>query len=157
MIGLTTPFEKGSNPSKFLKHANQWECFQIAQTFLDLGYQVDVINWSDETVPVRRDYSIFIDIHHNLERLSQYFDRTCIKVLHVTGSHWLFQNAAEYRRCLTLQARRGVTVVPQRQAPPSLGIETADCATMLGNKFTESTFRYVGKKIFKVFTNGKYL
>lgn len=147
---LTAPFSDPSSLLSFTGHSNHWESFQIGQTFLDLGYEVDVINWDDNELPRGRDYSVCIDIHHNLERFSSELDSACIKILHITGAHWLYQNAAEYRRCLELQARRGVTVSPRRQAPPSFGIEYADFATMLGNDFTEGTFAYAGKRIFRI-------
>lgn len=147
---LTAPFEDPSTLLSFTGHSNHWECFQIGQTFLDLGYEVDVINWNDEELPRGRDYSVCIDIHHNLEKFSSRLGSACIKILHITGAHWLYQNEAEYRRCLELQIRRGVTVAPRRQASPSFGIETADYATLLGNDFTEGTFAYAGKKIFRI-------
>jgi glycosyltransferase involved in cell wall biosynthesis len=147
---LTAPFQDPSTLLNFTGHSNHWECFQIGQTFLDLGYEVDVINWDEADIPRGRNYSVCIDIHRNLERFSPKLDSSCIKILHITGAHWLYQNEAEYRRCLELQIRRGVTVTPRRQALPSFGIETADYATLLGNDFTESTFAYAGKKIFRI-------
>ena len=147
---LTAPFEDPSILLSFTGHSNHWECFQIGQTFLDLGYEVDVINWNDEELPRGRDYSVCIDIHRNLENFAPKLGSDCIKILHITGAHWLYQNEAEYRRCLELQIRRGVTVAPRRQAAASFGIETADYATLLGNDFTESTFAYAGKKIFRI-------
>jgi len=122
----------------------------MGQTFLDLGYEVDVIDRDEDDIPRGRNYSVCIDIHRNLEKFAPKLDSSCIKILHITGAHWLYQNEAEYRRCLELQARRGVTVAPRRQASPSFGIEAADYATLLGNDFTESTFAYAGKKIFRI-------
>ena len=147
---LTAPFENPSMLAKFAGHSSYWECHQIGQIFLDMGYEVDVINWDTDALPRDRNYSICIDIHRNLEKFASHLDSACIKILHITGAHWLYQNEAEYRRCLELQMRRGVTVVPRRQVPPSLGIEFADCATLLGNEFTESTFAYAGKRIFRI-------
>jgi glycosyltransferase involved in cell wall biosynthesis len=131
-------------------HTNQWECSQIAKTFLVLGYSVDIISWNNQKFVPKRNYSFFIDIHNNLERLSPLLNQDCVKIIHITGAHWLFQNQAEYGRLLALQQRRGVTLIPRRIVPPSFGIEYADFATILGNQFTISTFRYAQKPIYQI-------
>ncbi len=122
----------------------------MAQTFLDLGYSADIIDWKNSSFIPKKDYAVFIDIHNNLERLSPFLSKDCIKILHITGAHWLFQNTAEYRRLLDLQTRRHISLVPRRIAAPSHGIEYADIATILGNKFTTSTFDYAKKNIVSI-------
>ena len=119
-------------------HTNFWECTQIARTFLEFGYAVDVIDWVDTAFVPRLEYSFVVDIHSNLERLAPLLDSACVKILHITGSHWLFQNQAELKRLYGVQQRRGVTLLPRRTVPPSLGIENADFATIIGNEFTMS-------------------
>ena len=145
-----SPFLLKEDQSIPNSHTNQWECFQIANTFLKLGYAVDVINYTDEQFLPAKNYSFFIDIHRNLERLSPHLNADCIRILHITGAHWLFQNQAEYARLLALQKRRGITLAPRRIAPPSLGIEIADLATILGNEFTIKTFTYAKKPIYRI-------
>ena len=115
-----------------------------------MGYSVDVINWDDETFIPKKEYSFFIDIHSNLERITPLLAKDCIKILHITGTHWLFQNQAEYSRLLALQKRRKVTLMPRRIAKPSLGIEYADLATTTGNDFTIKTFSYANKPIYRI-------
>jgi glycosyltransferase involved in cell wall biosynthesis len=131
-------------------HTNQWECRQIVKTFLDHGYWVDIINWNNTKFIPKKKYEYFIDIHSNLERISPYLNKECIKILHITGAHWLFQNKAEYSRLLALQQRRSVTLKPRRLVQPCSGIENADFATILGNKFTIDTFSYAKKPIHRI-------
>ena len=131
-------------------HSNQWECHEIAKIWVDLGYTVDVINWDNKTFRPKKNYDFFIDIHGNMERLAPLLNRGCKTILHITGSHWLFQNKAEYERLLSLQKRRGFTLMPRRLAEPSRGIEYADCALAIGNDFTRSTFAYSKKEIRKI-------
>lgn len=133
-----------------LDHHHHWVALQMAQTFLDLGYGVDVINFHNKTFWPRRDYALMVDTRWNLERLAPVLNADCIKVLHIDTAHPLFQNAAEARRLLELQQRRGVTLKPWRFEVPHLGIEHADYATMNGNRFSIETFRYAGKRIFPV-------
>ena len=147
---ITAPFllEKGSAMPTF--HSNYWECFQMAQTFLDAGYNVDVIDYDNaEFIPVK-DYSVFIDIHFNMKRLAPLLGANCKKILYATGAHSLFQNTAEYERLLALQKRRNVSLIPRRISPPGPFVEYADTITVLGNSFTESTYQFSNKPIYKI-------
>jgi hypothetical protein len=126
-------------------HSNVWSCREIALTWNDLGYTVDVIDFDNiDFVPLKR-YDFFIDIHSNIERLAPMLGDHCVRVLHVTGAHWIFQNAAEYRRLYDIQRKKGVTLYPVRLSLPSRAIEYADHVSIVGNSFTESTFNYSGK------------
>lgn len=131
-------------------HTNRWECREMARLFLEQGYAVDVIDWTNTTFTPKKKYRFFIDIHNNLERLSPLLNKDCVKIFHITGAHWLFQNDAEQKRLLGVQARRNAKLVPRRTMPPSHAIEHADVVTMLGNDFTESTYAYAHKKIIRI-------
>ncbi len=133
-----------------IKHHNSWVALQMAKTFLDLGFGVDVINYQSSNFWPQKDYALFVDTRKNFERLASALNPDCIKVLHIDTAHMLFQNAAEARRLLELQQRRGVTLKPWRFEVPNLGIEHADYATMNGNRFSIGTFKYAGKRIFPV-------
>ena len=85
---LAEPFllRPGSKASSF--HSNYWECAEIAQTFLEKGYTVDVINWDNEKFIPRQHYDICIDVHNNLRNLAPYL-RNTLKIFHITNAHWL--------------------------------------------------------------------
>ncbi len=127
-----------------------WECLLIAQTFLDMGYSVDVIQFhNDKFVPTKK-YDFFIDIRDRLEALAPLLNPDCVKILHVDIANMVFRNFAEYKRLLDLQQRRGLTLRPQRYETPNMGIEYADCATVLGNEFTVGTFAYANKPMYRI-------
>ena len=65
-------------------------------------------------------------------------------------AHILFLNDALCRRLLKLQRRKGCTLGCRTLERPNLAIEHADCATILGNEFTISTFAYAGKPIYRI-------
>jgi glycosyltransferase involved in cell wall biosynthesis len=127
-----------------------WECLLIAQTFLDLGYNVDVIQFHNDKFVPQKDYAFFIDIRHRLEALAPKLNPDCVKIFHVDIANMVFRNAAECSRLLELQQRKGITLRPQRYEVPNLGIEYADYATVLGNDFTVSTFKYANKPMFQI-------
>jgi len=147
---ITRPFKVEWESHEFRSHTNMWECQQIAKTWVKYGYNVDIIDWDNKSFLPKKEYSVFIDIHSNMERLAPILGDNCKKILHITGAHWQFQNRAEMVRLSDLKSRRGVELKPRRQVPPSLGIEYADCATILGNVFTQGTFAYSGKPLYPI-------
>ncbi len=147
---IISPFLLGKDQDFPTSHTNQWECYQIAKTFIDEGFNVDVINWDNNDFLPKKDYLVFIDIHSNLERISPYLNKKCIKILHITGAHWIYQNYKEYNRLLDIQNFKGITLIPRRVVPPSHAIEFADIATTIGNEFAISTFNYSKKEIYRL-------
>ncbi|MHB8276117.1 MAG: glycosyltransferase [Candidatus Humimicrobiaceae bacterium] len=147
---IVTPFLIKKNKGFPTSHTNQWECYQIAKTFLDEGFNVDVINWDNKDFLPKLDYKVFIDIHSNMERISQYLNKNCIKILHITGAHWIYQNYKEYQRLIDIRKVKNVALIPRRITPPSQGIEFADIATTIGNEFTVSTFEYSHKAVHRI-------
>lgn len=132
------------------KYSQQWESMLMARTFLEMNYSVDVIHWQNAWFQLEKDYSFLIDVRWNLQRLAPLLGDDCHKIMHIDVCHILYQNAAEAKRLLDVQRRRDVTLTPRRFEWPNLAIEYADCATVLGNKFTMDTFRYAGKPLYPV-------
>jgi hypothetical protein len=131
-------------------HSHYWESLQMAKTFQDLGYSVDVIHYTNTTFVPEKEYSVFIDVRWNMQRLAPLLNKDCIKIMHIDLCHMLFNNAAEAMRLLALQQRRKVTLQPRRFEMPNLGIEHADCGVVIGNKFTMNTFIYANKPLYRV-------
>lgn len=131
-------------------HTNFWVALDMAKTFLELGYRVDVISFGNHDFLPKTGYDVIIDTRYNLQRLAPLLGRDCLKILHIDTAHMLFQNAAEANRLLDLQGRRGVTLLPVRYERPNLAIEHADCATICANDFTIGTYRYAGKPIYQI-------
>ncbi len=146
---LTLPFliRPGEQLSTF--HSNYWECAEIAKTFLEKGYKVDIIDWDNATFVPSVHYDICIDVHNNLRRLKPYLVET-LKIFHITNAHWLVAKEGELNRLAALKKRRGFSLQPRRVLTPSYNIEEADCATILGNDYTKSTYAYAKKEIFRV-------
>jgi hypothetical protein len=131
-------------------HTNRWEAVQIAQTFLDLGYRVDVISENNDWFVPAKHYSFFVGNRINFDRIADSINRDCVKILHIDTAHWLFNNSGEHQRLLELQRRKGVTLPTRRSLKPNLAIEHADYATILGNEFTISTYAYANKPLYRL-------
>jgi glycosyltransferase involved in cell wall biosynthesis len=143
---ITLPF---ISPQTINGHTNRWECKTMAEIFLDHGYNVDVIDFTNDTFQPRKKYDMIIDNERNLERLSAFLP-DALKIFHITTAHWQFQNNAELLRIDDIQKRKGVHLMPRRQLQPSKNIETADVATMLGNDFTAGTYAFAQKPITRI-------
>lgn len=131
-------------------HTQYWETRAIAEALLAEGFAVDVISYQNRAFLPRKQYDFLIDVRWNIERLADSLGPDCRKIFHIDMAHFLYHNQAEAQRLLDLQKRRGVTLASRRHERPNHGIEFADCATMLGNAFTESTYRYANKPIHRV-------
>ena len=131
-------------------HTNRWESWQIARSFLDLGYRVDVIDENNDQFFPTRNYSFFVGNRTNFDRIASLLNKDAIKILHIDTAHWLFHNMAECRRLELLKERRGFVLLPQRGMRPNFAIEHADYGTVLGNEFTMNTYKYANKPLFPI-------
>jgi glycosyltransferase involved in cell wall biosynthesis len=132
-------------------HTNHWESLQMARTLLDLGFGVDVISYRNTTFTPRKEYSLFIGARTNFSRIAAHLKPGCTKVAHLDTAHWLVNNANAYQRALAIKRRtHSVIDLPRKVVEPNWAIESADYATILGNDFTENTYRYAGKPIYRL-------
>ncbi|MEX0804154.1 MAG: glycosyltransferase [Candidatus Binatia bacterium] len=131
-------------------HTNRWEALEIAKTFREIGYQVDVIGENNDRFMPVKPYAFFVGNRINFERIAKSLNQDCVKILHIDTAHWLFNNTGEHQRLLALQRRRNFTLPTRRSLKPNLAIEHADYATILGNEFTISTYRYAKKPIYRL-------
>jgi len=147
---VVNPFTLKPGEAVPTSHTQHWECLQMAKTFLDFGYNVDVIWFYNDIFLPKKDYAFFIETRWNLQRCVPFLNKDCVKIFHSDTAHILFHNAAEANRLLNLQQRRGITLSPKRFEQPNKAMEYADCATVLGNEFTMNTFKYANKPLYRV-------
>jgi len=137
-------------------HTNWQESRMIAQAWCEQNFTVEVIDHKNrDYVPPQQAVAV-IDLGVNLGRWAPSLPVGCLKILHATGAHWRTQNAAEMRRLRNIRQRRGLELLPRRQAIESRGIENADVATVLGNNFTSNSFAFAGKKLCRVPISSAY-
>jgi glycosyltransferase involved in cell wall biosynthesis len=132
-----------------MTHTHQWESREMARTLLRLGYDVDVMSAWNRTWLPRKHYDVLLTARWNLERLADRMPEA-VKILHAETAHIAYQNAAESRRLLELQQRRGITLQPRRFEVPGQDAERADFIIHTGNAFTRSTYTFAQKPMFRV-------
>ncbi|MEX3008467.1 glycosyltransferase [Hoeflea sp. TYP-13] len=124
-------------------HTNKWECREIAHLLHQLGYNVDVIHYLNDTFIPARPYDVAIDIHANLHRLSPLLPKACRKVLHATGSYVPSLIEQEAERLAELRRRKGVNCRPRRSSNGqtySNSLRVSDYVSLIGNDVTLSTY-----------------
>lgn len=153
---LTWPFIEGLDEGKMRGHTNAYEVMEIAHSFQDQGFRVDICDWDNKDYQPPSDCRVAIDIHANLERWDTILPNECLRVLHATGPHWLSYNRGELDRIAAIRDRRGVALTPWRQVSPSKAVEIADRATVLGNQYTIDTFSFAGKPFARIPISSAY-
>jgi glycosyltransferase involved in cell wall biosynthesis len=130
-------------------HITDWHGFQIARTFLDLGFEVDVIHFLNEEFIPHAQYDVLVDVMVNLGRLSHHLPNSK-KFLHPHGAHWTVNNARTYARHAALAERRGVSLFPERVFVPNDSVERADLITCRGGEWGHNTFAFTSTPIVDV-------
>jgi hypothetical protein len=144
------PFLKHNSESIPVSHTKFWESLQIAKTFLELGFNVDVISYGNALFSPKKNYNIFVGSRIHFEEIAQRLNPDCIKIVHLTISHWCYNNKSQCERLLSVQKKKGITISPIKMAETNLAIEYADFATILGNDVTIDTYKYANKPIFPI-------
>ncbi len=131
-------------------HTHDWESVQIAKTFLNFGYDVDIVDYNDRRFEPNKPYSFFVSARTNFQRISRLLNKDCVRIVHLDMAHWLFNNLAAYKRLIAFQQRKRITLSNIKFQEINWAIESADYATILGNQFTIDTYLYAEKPIFRV-------
>jgi glycosyltransferase involved in cell wall biosynthesis len=144
MSYLTFPLRLDADSPKLEKHPTYRRCRTIAQIFTELGYAVDVIDYTDRYFVPKQQYDIVFDIESNLARWQSHYQPKTIKLLQLAISDPFYTNSAELARIEALKARRGGEYCPRRsvQAPELIrqSLEIADTAWLIGNEHTRNTY-----------------
>lgn len=91
---ITTPF-KTVNP---FKHQNYITSHIVAESFSELGYDVDVVDFLDRTIPIiYENYDVIFGIGDNFERSFQSPNRNIPRIHFITGAHQDLHNQMSLR------------------------------------------------------------
>lgn len=155
LLYITEPFEL---KDKSNAHQNLWQVIEIARIIGELGYNVDVLNYKTKyTLFGNKKYDLIFDICAKDKPIYRnHMAEDCKKIIYFTGSESEFANGAELQRISDLANRRGVKLLPRRQAPliPKC-VEDFDTAIMIGNEYNFSTYSmFEFKKSFLVPNTG---
>ncbi len=131
-------------------HTHFWESRQIAMTWAELGFDTDVIHWTNTGFVPRKKYDVCVDVRLNMERLAPLLGEDCLRIQHIETGHHLFHNAAQRKRLDDIEKRRGVRLIPYKIIAANRAIESAHYGTTTGNAFTIGTYAHAGRSIRRV-------
>lgn len=121
-------------------HSNYWVVEEMVRLFLERGYDVDVIDCSNDTFVPKKRYDVILDTEKNIERLAPMLNKDCVKIYFINGSYWKHQNDSEAARLSDLEKRRGVRLPSRRGVSGSKNSALADFIGGYGNKTVHDTF-----------------
>lgn len=153
---ITWPFKDGLDPNKMRGHTNAFEVMAMSQSFVKLGFRVEVCDHKDDAYKPPSDCVVAIAIHRHLELWNSLLPKKCIRVLHATGAHWLQWNTSELSRLESVRNRKGVALIPRRHVIPSSAIEVSDHVVVLGNEYTINSFEFAKKPITRIPISSAY-
>ena len=139
---ITDPFIYGVDSVLRRGHTNGFEVVAMSEVYRNMGFRVEICEWSDRWYQPPSDCRIAVDINTNLERWA--LPSGCLKLLHATTSHWAISNAAEYSRITKALERTEIAFKPRRQLQPTNASNIADSVVVLGGEYTINS--YVGTK-----------
>jgi glycosyltransferase involved in cell wall biosynthesis len=144
------PFLRKEGEPLSCSHTHHYESLLIARALLDLGYNVDVIDYNNRHyLPVKR-YAFLISARTYLEEISSRLNPDCTIIAHLDTSHYIVNNLAVYSRVLALRERRGIACPSIRLIEHNRAIEFSDYGIVLGNEVTMNTYRYAGARLFPI-------
>jgi len=132
-------------------HSIFWESREIYLSFLDLGFDVDVIDLGAPAPANAGPYQASLTFHFQLLMLEAVLAPDAIRITWLTASHAATRNAREIKRIRALEQRRECQYEPKRQVTHVTAeleaIERADHCILIGNAVTLGSYpkRWHGK------------
>jgi glycosyltransferase involved in cell wall biosynthesis len=131
-------------------HTHYWECRQMAHSFRDAGFHVDVVDFADRAFIPQKPYDVLVSARTNLERLAKHVPEYCFKVAHLDTAHFLTNNANALERLRQVRDTHEVSLRSTRMVESNWALEAADIGCVLGNEFTAESYRYAGKAVHRI-------
>jgi glycosyltransferase involved in cell wall biosynthesis len=139
---LTAPFRKDD---VHYSHQNWRQVRVIADVIDELGFQVDVVEYTTDADVSYADYELILGFGYPMENSFWSTDCTATRVYIATGASTQQRNYATLQRVRDLKQRRGVYLPPKRikRYPDFASSTLADAIVCVGNEFTRGTYREV--------------
>jgi len=155
LLYLVEPFR---NSERSYHHQNQLQAVELADAVSGFGYNVDVIQFSDSKVRLRKRYDMVIDLHPGGNNVYlRHMVPGCIRIGYITGTNPSVSNPAECLRIQDVYDRRGVRLRMRRQVKPFAreDLVALDAMFLIGNWHTLASYsEYRPPKVFLLNNTG---
>ncbi|MFC1496872.1 methyltransferase [Verrucomicrobiota bacterium] len=140
---ITDPFRLSPDDPINVQFSNTGIARSIVNVLNELGYSVDVIQYTDTKFVPRKGYDLFIgNGGYNFEGIARNLSVDTIKIYFSTGIYWKDFNRKEAERFRQLEERRGVRLPHDRWINHSEehANRSADAIICLGNKHARESY-----------------
>ena len=149
---LVEPFYIDKQSKRFSQHSNLWQALEIAKSFNELGYVVDIFQYDKDVEPSSFDeYDIVFGHDPNFEK---YIEKVkgATKIFYSPGMHPEQRNKAEIERVASFNERKNADMEPERLLPQTNSIENSDYIITVGESGTVESFekRTDPEKVYNV-------
>lgn len=113
---ITYPFRLPSGDPRLKEFSNVGIARSIVRVLREMGYKVDVIEWTDNSWSPTRLYDLFIGHGGcNFQRIAHLLPSRTVKIYFSTGRYWREHNDLEEARFRDLERRRGIRLSRDRR------------------------------------------
>ena len=137
--------------TKKINHTNNQESKIIADVFKSLGFNVDIIHYTNQREIDYKKYNIIFGFGEPFE--NSFKQNTLKRIYYATGAHVCFQNYAEIQRIEDVNHKYNSNILPKRLVPWNWTLSTSlsDSLIVIGNEWTKSTYtKYTTKEVFPI-------
>ncbi len=141
---ITMPFRLRPGHPDHIRFSNNGIARNMVRALNELGYVVDVVEWSDTKFTPKRKYDLFLGHGGtNWEALTGHLPAEIPKIYFSSGTYWEHLNHAEEARFAALEQRRGVRLLYDRWIHESeeYANQAADGIICLGNSAICETYK----------------
>ncbi len=142
---------------KRYSHQIYWQVLEIAKAISNYQFNIDVIDYWNTSVTLKKDYDMVLDLTPGRNKIIQkHLKENAIKIAYLTGSNPRFANNAEKKRLEYLKQRRGYKLKQRRQSPVlTKAIEQYHAAMFIGNRHNLKTYQeYKMPPVYFIKNNG---
>ncbi|BDI30361.1 hypothetical protein CCAX7_24120 [Capsulimonas corticalis] len=140
---ITAPFTIGPDDVRNTYFSNIGIARGIVAALNDMGYDVDIIEWSNDLFTPRKKYDLFFGhAGRNFERLATLLPPEAPRIYFSTGIYWRDWNAHEEARFQRIEETRGVRLPYDRWITESEegANAAADGIICLGNQVAKDSY-----------------
>lgn len=141
-----SPFLSNKN-----RHTNVQESKILAKIFNELGFNVDVIHYTNQKKIDYKKYGLIFGFGEPFE--NSFTDTKLKRIYYATGAHVCHQNYAEIKRVEEVNKKYNINLLPKRLVPWNWSMSTSlsDSLILIGNEWTKSTYtKYTTKPVYTI-------
>jgi uncharacterized HAD superfamily protein len=132
-------------------HANIQESKLIANIFKNLGFNVDIIHYTNQREIKYKKYDVVFGFGEPFE--NSFKQNNLKRLYYATGAHICHQNYSEITRIKEVNKKYNTNLLPKRLVPWNWSMSTSlsDALIVIGNEWTKSTYtKYTTKEVFSI-------